>query len=298
MILHVITTGTLATIQTLPDYRWLHNGVPAGGPADADAFKKANQLVCNSPGAAVLETAGGGFSAIVERDCWLGFTGAGGHWWLGRSEIENNRSYFVPKGMMIKNIGSSQGNYACLSVAGGFAPQRKLVAQGERLAPDRMVADLHIPFKKLGNGLMMGRQFVLPLTQIWQDNKLVIRTFPGPEAYWWTAQQVDEFFSMPYIVSRQSNRMGIRLTGNPLPYGDGREMLTAGVAPGTVQVPPDGLPIVLMADAQTTGGYPRIAQVAEADLSRLAQLPPGAVFHFKKISGEQAEAALLEQPFR
>lgn len=297
MMLHVITIGALTTIQTPPDYRWLHNGVLAGGPADADAFRKANQLVSNPHGAAVLETAGAGFSAIAVSDCWLGFTGAGGRWYLGRTEVENNRSYFVPKGMMIKNTGSSQGNYACLSVAGGFVTHRKTVQPGDILAADQHAEHLNFPLKKLENGLKTGRQFVLPLTQIWEDNKLVIRAFPGQETHWWAPQQVDDFFNMPWIVSRQSNRMGIRLTGNALPYGNGREMLTTGVAPGTVQVPPDGLPIVLMADAQTTGGYPRIAQVAEADLSRLAQLPPGAVFHFKKITGVQAEAALQDQHF-
>lgn len=127
-----------------------------------------------------------------------------------------------------------------------------------------------------------------------------MRILPGPEQGWWSLEQQQIFFETAFQITPQRDRMGVRLLPDSrcdLRLGKNvtSAMLSTAVAPGTIQVPPDGCPIVLLADAQTTGGYPRIGQVAAVDLPTLAQVPTGQSIYFQEISEEQAERRLREQ---
>ena len=122
-----------------------------------------------------------------------------------------------------------------------------------------------------------------------------IRALPGPEYNEFTHDAQDAFWRNPWQLSPQSNRMGYRLQGSPLQRSAARELLSHGLVPGVVQVPPNGQPIVLMADAQTTGGYPRIACVIEADLYQLAQIRLGEPIHFIRCTLEEALLAKQQQ---
>ena len=129
----------------------------------------------------------------------------------------------------------------------------------------------------------------------------IIRVLPGPELGWWSAESRDRSFAADFTISTQRDRMGVRLEGpadlrNFEPAAG--SMLSTAVMPGTVQIPPGGQPIVLLADAQTTGGYPRIAQVAAVDLPRLAQIPYGQTVRFQLISLAQSERLFLEREIR
>ena len=118
---------------------------------------------------------------------------------------------------------------------------------------------------------------------------------PGPEFQEFSPQEQDFFWRTPWHLSPQSNRMGYRLTGHSLKRESSREKFAHGILPGVIQVPHGGQPIVLMADAQTTGGYPRIACVIEADLYHLAQIRLGEPIHFIRCTLAQAQQAYKEQ---
>jgi biotin-dependent carboxylase-like uncharacterized protein len=120
----------------------------------------------------------------------------------------------------------------------------------------------------------------------------LIRVMPGPEFDSFGYESREVFFNAPWKVTAQSNRMGYRLEGPALIRQDSKELKSHAVFPGVIQVPPSGLPIVLMADAQATGGYPRIASVIAADQWQLAQIAPGASIHFELCSRASALLAL------
>lgn len=122
-----------------------------------------------------------------------------------------------------------------------------------------------------------------------------IRALPGPEYQEFDAVSQESFWRSPWYLSPQSNRMGYRLQGQPLTRTTDRELLSHGLLPGVVQVPPNGQPIVLMNDAQTTGGYPRIACIIDADRYHLAQIPLGQPIHFVQCSLEEALDARQDQ---
>ena len=117
---------------------------------------------------------------------------------------------------------------------------------------------------------------------------MVVRVLRGAQFNWFDAASQQSFFSAEFEITPQSDRMGYRLAGPPLRLVSDREMISEAVTAGTVQVPPAGQPIVLMADRQTTGGYPKIADAATVDLSALAQVSPGARLRFQEISIEAA----------
>ena len=297
MKLYIITTGALATFQDAGQYDWLHNGVPVGGAADIYSFRQVNKLMGNRPDAIAIETAGAGFKALTEQEGWCGFAGAGGSWWVDEQPLESNRVYFIPAGKVLKNTGSNAGNYSYLGVAGGFKGRRSGILQkGDLLESAQQIPDtgnsVFTRFKTLENGIKSSPFFTIPLTPVVKNGNRIVRVMRGAEAGGWGSEQTALFYSTTFTVSVQSNRMGIRLQGIALSCPAAGTMLSTGVSPGTIQIPPDGLPIVLMADAQTTGGYPRMAQVAEVDIPLMAQMVPGTRLNFEEISLAAAEDAL------
>ncbi|MGB3833260.1 MAG: biotin-dependent carboxyltransferase family protein [Mesorhizobium sp.] len=119
-----------------------------------------------------------------------------------------------------------------------------------------------------------------------------IRVVPGPQSEWFTSEEFARFLASRYVLSPKCDRMGLRLEGPALSFapGFGGDIISDGIAPGAIQVPGNGMPIILLADAQTMGGYPKIATVISADLSRLAARIPGDEIRFQAITVEQAEA--------
>ena len=127
------------------------------------------------------------------------------------------------------------------------------------------------------------------------ENKRTIRVMHGSEFHRFSVKSREIFYSTPYQITTKSDRMGYRLEGEPLELSDRFDLLSEGVTYGTIQVPTSGQPIILMADRQTTGGYPKIGQVISADFPGLAQMQPNAEIRFIEASLEQAETALFKQ---
>lgn len=291
--LHVLAPGTLTTVQDSGRRGWRHLGVGRAGALDADAARLANRLVGNAPDAAVLEITLSGPRLRFERSLRLALCGAdidarfvdeAG----ATAALPTGRPLTLPPGEL--RLGAVRnGARAWLAVAGGIAVP---VVLGSRST------DLRGGFGGVeGRALRAGD--VLPLG----DAEVATPTAPRFPAWWIDRDFTDaDARTVRYVpaaagvlegrewrVSPHSDRQGLRLLGDaPAPVRT--ERVSAPVAPGTIQQPPDGQPIVLLADAQTTGGYPELGHVIAADLPRLAQLRPGEALRFEAVDARRADA--------
>lgn len=256
----------------------------------------ANLLVGNTPEAAALEITLGQIDVQFTRHCWFALTGAaceatldGAPVWLGwRMEAKAGQR------LVLKN--PQHGIRSYLAVAGGIDVPEVL---GSR-STDLKVGIGGIEGRRLQDGDQVkigksSRRFSASrgVKQLPIGN--IIRALPGPEYHEFDSVSQESFWRSPWKLSPQSNRMGYRLQGQPLRRTTDREMLSHGLLPGVVQVPHNGQPIVLMNDAQTTGGYPRIACIIEADMYQLAQIPLGQPIHFAPCSLDEALKARADQ---
>lgn len=307
MVINILKSEILATVQDLGRPAWLSDGVPCGGAADVVSHRIANYLVGNEAGAATVEVSGGGFSALVKRSGWLACYGAGGAFFPDNIDIAGNRTFFVPEGAVLEIRSVPEGNYTYLATPGGWDVPEVLGSRSTCLAagfgglegralrkgdvlnsPDSSdEPEAHGRYRS--GKIIAGDWYVGDMQRRTAADARVVRILPGPENGWWSREDERRFFHTEFTVSKERDRMGVRLDGPPIPPANTSALLSTAVMPGTVQVPPGGLPIVLLADAQTTGGYPRIAQVIAVDIPRLAQMPAGQMIRFQKITLEEAE---------
>ena len=283
--------GVQTTVQDLGRVGWRHLGVAQCGALDAPSLMLANQLVGNPVGAAGLEIVIGVVEIEFHRDSWLAICGANFGAQLDGKPLAKAWRHRARAGQVLRLHGAQNEARAYFSVDGGIAVAPELGSRS---------TDLQAKFGgHEGRALRRGDQ--LPLgapvhfdcilgvqQRIWTPE---IRALPGPEAALFSNATRKAFWQHAWKLSPQSNRMGYRLLGQALQQESSPDLLSHAVLPGVVQVPPNGLPIVLMADAQTTGGYPRIACVIEADLWKLAQTPVGANFCFLEVDQATALAA-------
>ena len=144
---------------------------------------------------------------------------------------------------------------------------------------------------------MLFRSRAAPSATAWERfaPRKVLRVTPGPQSDWFPKAAHKIFYESTYRVAEESNRMGIRLEGSPIEVSSGGEMISEGVALGAIQVPEGGRPIILFVEQQTTGGYPKIANVISADFHSLGQLRPRDEIRFEPVEWEKARALLKEQ---
>ncbi|UQY45367.1 biotin-dependent carboxyltransferase family protein [Erwinia sp. PK3-005] len=295
-MLKIIRAGMNTTLQDGGRGGWRQLGISSGGVLDEPAMRTANLLVGNPQDQAVLEITLGQFCAEFYRDGWFALTGAGCNADLDGRPVWTGWRLPVKKGQRLTLAMPVRGMRSYLAINGGFdvAPvlgscstdikaefggwQGRRLQDGDRLplaAPTRS-------FSKTAG-----------VRQLLWGNRL--RALPGPEYHEFSKESQEAFWRVSWRLDPQSNRMGYRLQGRPLARNGNRELLSHGLLPGVIQVPHNGQPIVLMADAQTTGGYPRIACVIEADLYHLAQIRLGEPIHFIHCTLEEALQARQQQ---
>ena len=281
--------GMQTTVQDLGRTGFRAEGVPLSGAMDRFALRVANLLVGNTENAAALEFTLWGPELEFSRETLVAVTGAdfgalprwqpirvaaGTQLRFGASR-DGCRGYLaIAGGVEIPRVLGSASTYLRGGFGGGFG---RALREGDALgAPDlrRDVAE---------HWRIDAR--ILPA----YTNEPTVRTIHGAQA----AEFGRAFFESAYRVTAQSDRMGFRLKGTTLVRRSDRELRSGTVAPGTVQVPPDGQPIVLMADAQTIGGYPQIAHVVTADLPLVAQLRPGDTLRFSEVGLAEAHELTL-----
>ncbi|MFM7521822.1 MAG: biotin-dependent carboxyltransferase family protein [Planctomycetota bacterium] len=299
-MIHVVGAAGQTTVQDLgrPGHRG--RGIVPGGAADPLALVTANLLVGNPAGAAALEMTLLGPALSVDRPTTIAVSGADLGMRVDGRPCPPWRAHDLPADACIEFAGRCSGCRAILAVAGGIDVASVL---GSR------ATDLRAGFGGLG-GRALRTGDLLPIgpeparrppsgpalaPDLRSHGGGRVRFVAGPEAGWFTAAARDTFATSPYTLTAASDRMGCRLAGAPLPLAAPRDMLSQAVLPGTVQVPPGGLPIVLLADAPVTGGYPRIGVVITVDLPIVAQTMPGETLRFHEVGLDEALALCRER---
>ncbi len=294
MEMRVIRAGMLTTVQDLGRRGHLAQGVPNGGAADPFALRMANLLVGNPEDAAALEITLTGPELEFAEGAWVAVCGA------RFDDVPAWRPLRVESGGRLRFGRRVLGCRAYLSVAGGIDVEPVLGGRGTFLAAG--LGGFHGRALRDGDVLRLMRSKRRPAGHWGIDERVLphysrepsIRVMPGAHA----GEFGEALYSERFGVTTHSDRMGIRLDGHSLARSSAEELVSSAVAPGTVQVPPDGHPIVLMADAQTLGGYPRIAHAAAVDIPLLAQLAPGDGVRFTRSSVAEAHALAHAQEHR
>jgi len=295
----VIAPGLFTTIQDLG--RWGHQGegVPVSGPMDPVALRLANGLVGNSAEAAAIEATVLGPTLRMEQESVVAVTGADLGASLDGQSLPRYTAVHCRTGSVIRFGERLRGARAYVAVDGGVATPSLLGSRATHalcglggFAGRALRAGDRVPLGKPG-----GETSTIVDTELRPTIRdgARLRVLPGPQDDRFGDSAFEAMQSSRYVVSPQADRMGYRLTGPDLPRLDLDEMISDATFAGAIQVPPSGQPILLMADRQTTGGYPQIATVISADLSLAGQLAPGDWVEFELCTRAEALAALRAQ---
>ena len=302
MSVRVLASGLLTTVQDLGRSGSRHMGVGGAGALDAYSHTVANLLVGNRSDAPTLEITLAGPRLHFGQAARIAICGADIDVRIGKIAIPGWRPIVLPAGSVLAFGACRRGARAYLAVAGGgFVVAdvlgsagtdlrggfggfqgRALLAQDE-LDIGRSTIDVA--------EVLIAPWWIDPAPEVSFDATAIIRVLPGSE----NTAPLDALFAHQWRIANASDRQGLRLEDGPLQPADTRERVSAPVVPGAIQLPPDGRPIVLLADAQTHGGYPVIGHVIRVDWPRLAQLRPGDALHFQPCTREQALQARLQQ---
>lgn len=295
-MIEVLRAGPLATIQDLGRPGWRDRGVSLCGALDGLALQAGNLLVGNAPDAAGLEFTLGPATLRFQTETWVALTGTDTGASLDGQRLRPGWRSAVRAGQVLKLAAPRGRMRSYVTVSGGIAVEPVLGSRS---------TDLKAGFGGLlgralrdGDSLPVGearRTPTRPSGLCMPEWSPLVRVLPGPDHPDFSAATRATFEATDWVVTPQSNRMGYRLAGPALMRQRGGELVSHGVLPGVVQVPASGQPIVLLADAPTTGGYPIIAIVIRADLWKLAQMPLGAALCFQACTHDEAIAAWRDQ---
>jgi len=313
MKIRIKRAGLMATIQDQGRHHYLSQGVPVSGAMDSLSAQIANLCLGNDVNDAVIEFTQSGASFVTEEDMLICLSGAGACLKTEIRRLPQHRPLFIPAGTGLYLENAPPGNRSYLAVAGGwhvpealgsrstyitarfggldgrFLKEKDVLKSTEKFTPTTMA----IWNALKGNAINYPKWGVARALFLSRDFKS-IRVMRGREFNWFDDASTGNFFAEEYILGHNSNRMGYQLQGKPMHRAIQGELLSTAVTPGTIQVTNNGDLILLMADCQTTGGYPRIAQVAAVDLPLCAQLQPGDAINFKEISWKEAEKLYIE----
>src|SRR5712671_882835 len=276
----VIRGGMLTTIQDSGRWGYQSRGVPVAGPMDPMSHRLANALVGNDRGAATLEVTLLGPELEFEDERVVAVTGADFEITLDGKPALAGAPFIVSAESHLRFGPRRRGARAYLAMGGGGG---RALKAGDRLPLG--VAEVTRP-----TAAPLGDRLV-PLPA----HPARLRVLPGPQADAFAADAFDALQSAPYTVGHQSDRMGFRLVGPPLAHARGADIISDATPLGVLQVPASGQPILLMADRQTAGGYPKLATVISADIGVAGQLGPGDTLLFAVCSPREAMAALIAQ---
>jgi biotin-dependent carboxylase-like uncharacterized protein len=299
-MIHVRSPGLFTTVQDLGRHGYGPMGVSASGAADPISLRIGNRLVGNPETAAALEMtllggtfsfpegavfalAGSDFGAILDglpAGLWTAFEAHPGQTLTIGSTRSGARCYLcLQGGIAVKPFLGSSSTHI-LSSLGGL--DGRALRKGDRLP----IGAATEPFEE---------RVLAPASLRRLSPRKVLRVTPGPQCDWFSESLHHAFCDGVYRVSEESNRMGIRLEGPAIPSASAGAMITEGVSLGAIQVPPAGQPIILFVEQQTTGGYPKIANIISADLSSVGQLRPRDEIRFEYVDLDTAYSLLREQ---
>jgi antagonist of KipI len=302
MSLEVIGVSGLVTIQDGGRKGWRRFGIPLSGPMDVFAFQAANTLAGNPIGCAAIEIGLGDVIFQALQDCVIAVAGVGYKLSVYIWDFSLWSSFFVRAGWKISFHKNEDGMWVYLAVSGGVQTQPVLGSHSTYLRGH--FGGLEGRRLQSGDVIQTGKSSRL-------YSELAARTLStearppytsnptmsviwGPQTSYFTDESVAAFMSQEYSVSLNSDRMGYRLEGPALVQRNKTELISEGMTVGAIQVPPNGQPIVMMADCPTTGGYPKIGTVASADLPLLAQCVPNK----SRIRFRETTVARAQEKYR
>ena len=291
-MIRIVDPGPQTTVQDLGRVGQLRYGIPPSGPLDVGAFVVANRLVGNADGAAALECTVLGPRFTVEAACVIAVTGADAPVTINGAAAECWTTQPLAAGDTVRIGAARAGVRIYVAFSGGLdvppvLGSRATYLRGRlgglegrslkrddvlRLFPAAMPAARRLP-----------PSAIPPL-----ESEPVIRVILGPQADRFTAEGVAAFLGGAYEMLPQSDRMGARLSGPRVTHVRGHDIISDGIALGSIQVPGDGQPIVLLVDRQSTGGYTKIATVGSFDIGRVGQVKPGQRLRFQAVDVAQA----------
>ncbi len=279
-MLTVLATGPLATVQDGGRIGFAGIGVPRSGAADADAAALANRLVGNDRAAATIEVTAGGLRLRAERTVLVAVTGAPAPVTVDGRAAPFGAPLTLARGAVLALAVPPVGLRTYLAVRGGFDVPPVLGSRSTDTLSGLGPAPL-APGDRLPVGDLRAEEPFVDVAPVrWPSSAPVLHVLPGPRRDWlapaaWTA------LTQEWTVTVDSNRVGLRLSGPELERARDGELPSEGLVPGALQVPPDGAPVLFLADHPVTGGYPVLAVVTTADLSAAAQLRPGDTLTFR-----------------
>ncbi len=299
--IEVLDPGLLSTVQDLGRSGVGELGVSPSGAADALSARAANRLVGNPHGAAVIETTLTGFSFTALQTVHIAVTGAGAQLMVAGGKKPLWQSMRVRAGAEVKVSAAEHGLRNYVAFYGGIDVPLVLGSAS---------TDVSAAFGGLGRPLARGDKLgihavegemperdacIRPSARPFWRQPATLRVLPGPHVASFAPDDLERICAQTYRVSPRSNRQGLRLDGRPLVGHDGFDVISSGVCAGCVQMTSEGLPIVLLAEHQGTGGYAVPLALISADLPDAAQLRPGDELRFARVSFAEAAIALAEK---
>ncbi|MGN7356468.1 biotin-dependent carboxyltransferase family protein [Paenibacillus sp. SAF-054] len=314
MSLEITKRGLLATVQDMGRQGYGKYGISGSGVMDRNAYRLANWLAGNRGNEAVIEITWSGFSVKFTEDTLISIAGADLGPESGGIPVPMWRPVFMRRGSDLTFKRPVSGCRSYLAVHGGIDVPEVMGSRSTYLRAGigglkgralesgdvlRATSDTAKLCWTIPDGVNF-RSVKWSAAPRHADGyaQQTVRVTRGRQAEDFLDSAIGLFFEGEYRVKPESDRMGYRLSGPALPLKTPREYVSEGVTAGTVQVPADGQPIILMADRQTLGGYPKIAQVASVDLPLVAQMPPRGVIRFREISQAESELLYVEQEHR
>jgi antagonist of KipI len=297
-MIELLEPGPQTTVQDLGRRGQLRYGIPPSGPMDAFAFVLANRLAGNADEAAALECTLAGPRFRVDTPCAIAVTGADMPVAVNGQPVESWSTLLLCAGDMVKIGTARSGLRGYVAFSGGLDVALRLGSRSTYLR-GRLGGHEGRALQKADRLATLPAD--LPQVRAMPRHKLPayapetrVRVVLGPQHDRFTPAGIETFLRSSYTLQPQSDRMGARLRGNRIEHVRGHDIVSDGIALGSVQVPGDGQPIVLLVDRQSTGGYTKLATVCSFDIGRIAQLRPGQCLRFEAIDIAQAHALLRE----
>jgi antagonist of KipI len=302
MSLRIIKPGILDTIQDQGRYGYQHLGINPGGVMDGFSSSLANALLGKKLNTPVIEMHFPAAEISIEKPCILSMTCGDFSPLINGAAAPLYQPVVVPANSTLRFTGWKSGARCYLSLLNNlhltawlnsYSTNMKATAGGYR--GRKLQKGDEISFNLIDSLLPLDNFLLLPWQYRSDEAEKAVHFIPGPEWNWLTEKSRMDFLETPFVIGSSSDRMGYRLQGKVLHPVQEDQLLSTAVCFGTVQLLPNGQLIVLMADHQTTGGYPRIAHIISTHLPKLAQLNPGDELIFEETTVEAAQAKLITQ---
>lgn len=319
MNIEVLKAGLLTSLQDLGRLGYQKYGVSVSGAMDMYALRLANLLIGNEEQESALEITLLGPTLALQKNTLLAITGADLSPTINDNPVPMWRPVYLTQNCILKFGSCTSGCRAYLAVSGGFQVPKVLNSKSTYFKAN--LGGFQGRAIQAGDLLSLGSQQKFARTWLKEFTKQldcflstswylgnpyieenstdkIIRILPGGQFSAFTKDSIESFFTSSFQITSQSDRMGYRLTGAVLTLKEPLEMISEAIGPGIIQVPPDGNPIILLADRQTVGGYPQFAKVIAVDLPKIAQSKPGDTLVFQEISLNEAEKLFITEEKR